>query len=927
MHLNNPGTPLPVRRLAACVVALTLQTTRADVPGDITVYHLPDKNRGHVEGCRRLTNDPTERAKMTRMTLAEAKAKGLELCSRCPGSTPPGKANPEESDGSLQSWVKPAPDTIERKSFIPSRIAPLVSMGNNGRLVYKLYSEKGDRVLDWSHCGYARSEEPIPEVPVVEALEPLPGEATPMGNMAYPMGPDGHQRIQAALDRVGAMDADDDGVRGAVLLKRGTYFLNGALHVPSGVVLRGEGDGEDGTVLILRSETGEESAIVLGNPDAIFEHVGEDKAVRIVDGYVPSGSSQVMLEDASRFAPGDFVCIRKTVSQAWIDLLGMGERLRHIRGGKAGETKRPWKPESYQFCHYRRVARVEGNFLTLDVMLPQSIAVEHGGGEVFKVDAGRTATHAGVESLRVVSNYDTTVEDQGKDSDFRNFKTGIEISGAMDSWVRGCTVLHVSFAAVRVAGHTLQVTVGDCRSLKPVGPKDRGNRYAFSISGGSLHLFYGCYSEDGRHDFAGGSRNMGPFAFVRCTAVRGGQSEPHHRWSTGFLYDLVTTRDGAIAAINRGDSGTGHGWAAANTTIWNGDARSIVVFDPETPGENNFAIGCKSGTKAEHDVEDLWYANERAGYWGTPREGKYFGHALMGSGHIESPDQPVKPDSLFEQQLADRIGRAKTMEVLASLTVGETAAAAKESTNLIFEDSMAANWQEKWFLDGKKATLEHREGGLFFAGGTVTKEQDPEGYHAHHAVLWTKQVFEGDLRISYQMKPVDQPIYGNILLYIHAQGIGKDPYVEDIHEWRALREVPDMSLYFTHMNLLSLSFRDELRCRRYPWRNEKLEWYPKRGLVEPMVDCPPMVPGKTYEVLAESVGDSLRLRVVDQESGKPIADHTWDTRRIDAAIQPRRLQKGRIGLRHMSTKQSIYWNFKVESIDPAEAGSKPSSGP
>jgi hypothetical protein len=910
----------PTWLLAGFAFALLFQATRAEPPEETTVYHVSGKNRVHVEGCKRLTKDRAERAQMTTMTLAEAKAKGLELCSRCPGSTTPGRGNPEEDDNTetdgdgLKSWVNPAPEVIEKRSFIPSRIAPLVSMGDNGRLVYKPYSEKGDRVLDWSHCGYAQSEEPIPDVPVIETLEPLPGEATPMANMAYPMGPDSRQRIQAALDRVAAMDADDDGVRGAVLLKRGTYFLNGGLRVPSGVVLRGKGDGEDGTVLIARRETGDGSAIAVGNPEAKIEHVGRETAVRIVDSYVPSGSSQVTLEDASQFAPGDFVCIRKTVSQAWIDLLGMGERLRHIRGGEEGLTKRPWNPESYQFCHYRRVARVEGNSLILDVMLPQSFAVEHGGGEVFRVDAGGLATHAGVESLRVVSNYDTTVKDEGKDSDFRNFKTGIDVSGTMDSWVRGCTVLHASFAAVRVGDHTLQVTVGDCRSLKPVGPKRGGHRYAFSISGGSLHLFYGCYSEDGRHDFAGGSRNMGPFAFVRCTAVRGGQTEPHHRWGTGFLYDLVTTRDGVIAAINRGDSGTGHGWAAANTMIWNSDARNIVAFDPETPGENNFAIGYKGEAKAQHDTQGLWYANERAGYWGTPREGKYFGHAVMGSGHIESPDRPVKPDSLFEQQLIDRIGRTEAMEVLESLIVREPAAAEKEPTKVLFEDSMAADWQENWFLDGKKATVEHREGGLFFAGGTVTKAQDPEGYHAHHAVLWTKQVFEGDLRISYQMTPVDQPIYGNILLYIHAQGIGTPPYVEDIHEWRALREVPDMSIYFTYMNLLSLSFRDELRCRRYPWRNEKLEWYPNRGLIEPMVDSPPMIPGKTYEVLVESVGDSLRLRVVDQESGKPLAEHTWDTSRIDAAIQPRRLQKGRIGIRHMSTKQSIYRNFKVERL-------------
>jgi len=57
--------------------------------GDTTVYYTEGKNRVHVVGCRRLTTDPKILATMTKMTLAEAEAKGLPLCSRCPGSTTP----------------------------------------------------------------------------------------------------------------------------------------------------------------------------------------------------------------------------------------------------------------------------------------------------------------------------------------------------------------------------------------------------------------------------------------------------------------------------------------------------------------------------------------------------------------------------------------------------------------------------------------------------------------------------------------------------------------------------------------------------------------------------------------------------------------------------------------------------------------------
>lgn len=632
--------------------------------GDTVVYH-GGQGRVHVEGCRRLTKDPAELAKMTKMTLAEAEAKGLPLCSRCPGSTTSGKGNqPAAAKSKLDSWVNPAPANVKQEEFVPSPFAPLISMGSDGKLVYRAYSDKGDQLMDWSHCGYKNSSVPLPTVPVAVTLEPLDGKAEPVGNLAYPMGPDSQKRIQEAIDKVAAKAPDAEGIRGAVLLKKGTYYLNGPLTVRSGVVLRGEGDGDDGTVLIFRSAAGGGTAITLGEPKGVVAPVDEAAAVRIADAYVPSGSLMLTLADAEHFKAGDFVNVRRTVNQDWIDLLGMGERLRHIRGGKEGEYKKPWKPESYQFRHLRRIEAINGNQITLDAILPQSFDQKYGGGDVSKVSIDSLGTHCGIESFQVVSNYDTTVKDTGKDANFVNFTNGISIQGTQDSWVRNCTIKHVSLAGVGIDSHTRQITVRDSKCLAPVGPSRGGLRYAFKIGGGTLLLFYNCYSEDGRHDFSLGSRETGPFAFVKCTAVRGQQSEPHHRWSTGALYDNVTTKDGTVAAINRGDSGSGHGWAAANTMFWNCDAKSVIVMDPETEGENNFAIGYRGSFDPDTGTEALHYANTRAGSWGTPHEGKFFGYALMGSGHIESPDGPVKPESLFEQQLIDRIGREKASRVL-----------------------------------------------------------------------------------------------------------------------------------------------------------------------------------------------------------------------------------------------------------------------
>ena len=58
--------------------------------------------------------------------------------------------------------------------------------------------------------------------------------------------------------------------------------------------------------------------------------------------------------------------------------------------------------------------------------------------------------------------------------------------------------------------------------------------------------------------------------------------------------DLIDQPEHSVGESERVKSGSGHGWAAANTMFWNCDAKCIVVMDPETAGENNFAIGYRA---------------------------------------------------------------------------------------------------------------------------------------------------------------------------------------------------------------------------------------------------------------------------------------------------------------------------------------------
>lgn len=247
------------------------------------------------------------------------------------------------------------------------------------------------------------------------------------------------------------------------------------------------------------------------------------------------------------------------------------------------------------------------------------------------------------------------------------------------------------------------------------------------------------------------------------------------------------------------------------------------------------------------------------------------------------------------------------------LVPGPGANAEKLPESRLFEDTMAADWQKNWFLDGQEATVEHRDGGLCFSGGTVTKKDDPVEYNAHHAVLWTRPEFEGDIRVSFECKRVDDSDYGNVLIYIQAQGIGTPPYVKDIYAWREFREIPAMNKYFTYMDLLSLSLRKELRLRRYPLRSmdESVKF---SSPIEPMEDWHGMIRNKWFRFVIEKRKKSYTFRSYDAETGELLKEFTWDTSDQGEGRELPFVEKGRIGLRHMSTKQSVYKNFKVERI-------------
>ncbi len=223
----------------------------------------------------------------------------------------------------------------------------------------------------------------------------------------------------------------------------------------------------------------------------------------------------------------------------------------------------------------------------------------------------------------------------------------------------------------------------------------------------------------------------------------------------------------------------------------------------------------------------------------------------------------------------------------------------------VFFDSFDSDWQNQWTLDGKKATISHSSEGMDYHAGSKWKDD------AHHAVLWTKQSFKGDLRIDYTYTKLDESWKGVNILYVQATGSGAKGYDSDIAQWADKRRVPTMSKYFRHMNTLHISYAahggsiesDYVRARRYlPEREKGLAG---TALPKDYVDTGLFDTNVPYHITVIKKEGDLFMFVRNEQ--KELLCH-WKLKGFPPITQ------GRIGLRHMYTRGARYSDFRISQL-------------
>ena len=458
-----------------------------------------------------------------------------------------------------------------------SEIVPIV----NGRLTY-VSDANNNRIPDYSNAGYKNGAEPIPNVQVEVTLSPGAGDRT--------------SDIQAAIDQVGALTPDANGIRGAILLQAGRYLVEGTLTIDKdGVIIRGVGDDKNdaSNTILYRSNTKNDSkffSIGTGTVWGTYSKRLIGSETDIITNFVQVGSYTFDVADASTYNVGDKIVVQHPDSDDWLAALNYGDVGTHPDAD-------PWAPGETETIYKRYIKAINGNTITIDAPVFMNLDRSLSQSFIFKIDETQVPDliqNVGVEKLRV---------EVATNGDYKDGHCGtvIFVHGAENFWIDQVTGIHFKNSLIK-CGNCSRGTIKNCQAIEPHNV-DGGMRYNYAITDrAQLMLVKDNFSSYGTVDFTNGgsgrysAANSGNVYLNNKTwRSRSSTFDNHVRWYTGNLFDSdVNIEDNGDRAIFLGNRGhwTNCGYGAAFCTAWNFTADNQRLNIQGAPTTQNFAIGC-----------------------------------------------------------------------------------------------------------------------------------------------------------------------------------------------------------------------------------------------------------------------------------------------------------------------------------------------
>ena len=322
---------------------------------------------------------------------------------------------------------------------------------------------------------------------------------------------------------------------------------------------------------------------------------------------------------ALTLAVGDTIIVQRPQTQPWINAIDMNA------------LTNPWTPgNGLEFeC---QVTAINGNQISVDVPLCNPIEQTWTMGQVFQVTDASRIQQVGMENLcgvGQIADYPSNIL-TGTFVVYQNLKNGWFRNVLMSGWGNG----------VSLNGGVKWFTAQDCQYVNPATGTSSAAPAAYTIGSSCSRCLMQRCAADGPyyHIMVTQAGTPGPDVFLNfmCsgTHYNGG---PHQRWAAGALHDNIVMAPDSVggytpylAINNRGNDGSGQGWAAGFSLMYNCQVPQFQLEQPDTTTNHyNWTIG-----------------------------GIGSAYAYSDNGIYDTKGSMVSPHSLYLEQLRERLGGA-----------------------------------------------------------------------------------------------------------------------------------------------------------------------------------------------------------------------------------------------------------------------------
>lgn len=513
-----------------------------------------------------------------------------------------------------------------------------VHFDNNGTLVYT-NDNLGNHLIDYSYAGYEDGGVAIPtNIAVQQTVSAIAGDNT--------------ANIQNAINAVGTLAPNTNGIRGIVLLNPGTYEMDGVLTFNSnnGVVLRGSGT--NNTTLVFYGTSGTSITLSGGG----VNHVSGATAHYITDNYVPLGATNFHLDSTSQLGVGTNIVVERPFMAAWIIAIGMS----NLWGTNA----------IYYTDAERTITAINSNQVTVDIPLPTPIESQWTIGDVWRYSDGRLQ-QCGVENMTMASNFGLT------NTAPNGGILAVSLGNAENCWVRNIAFNGYG-GAVSCGGKWN--TVEDCTFAN--GPNNGSARPgAFEFYNAQLSLIQRVTGISGfEHFLQTRDEGAGPNVFLFCKTIGTNfDSGPHRLWATSLLTD---NESGTVNNIHDViTTGGGNGWGAGFSVFYNCQSTNHTIQCPAVTNHYNWWIG-GLGTNTSDLVND--------------------------PATFDDDGAMVAPQSLYLEQLKERLGVQAVENIGYTIESPRLASVTVSGKNLLItatNGSANSNWTYWTLLQSTNLSL------------------------------------------------------------------------------------------------------------------------------------------------------------------------------------------------------------------------------